>query len=510
MKKFLIILLFAVFSLYGYSQFAAVIGGTNPIYEEEIPYDETNRYINAINGNNAWSGTHPDTAWKDIDKVNSYVWSPGDSCFFAGNMIYRGQISNPEDGSSGNHLVFTICPYGSQIKPILTTAINESSTGDWADQGSNIYWNSDAAFTVDVGALHFQNGTIGKKEATVGAVGAQGDFFYDYDNNRVVMYSAGNPAIVYTDIECAINTEIFAGGSSDYITIDGLAFKWGGRHGIVWNSATNDINIFNCDILYMGGCENYEGAGFLLGNGIEFYTNNYTNISILRCYFYQIFDAATTFQYATTDVDLNNIYMNGNIFVDCRYAHELAWGPTGQIDVFHFNNNTCYFNIDDTYIWQPSLRWSLGQASQFTFYEGLNASGSDIKVKNNIFYYNNMSGVETAGIRYNFSVLTANVDIDNNQYYSDDSFTGDHCLGNASGVEKYTIADWRLVTTTPDLNGYNSDPDFKNPITNFRVGPGSDAVDSGDITGLSEYETDHEGVDVGDPPNIGALETTED
>ncbi|KKL82449.1 hypothetical protein LCGC14_1984660, partial [marine sediment metagenome] len=473
-------------------------------------YDNTNWYWDATNGDDAKSGHHPDSAKQTISALNAGSFSPGDTIYFKFGEIFRGQIDNPEDGSSGNHVVFTTkSGFGTGDKPIITTAINESSTGDWVAQGGNIYWNSDGAFTIDVGTLIFNDGSIGKKESSVGNVNAQGDFFYDYGNNRVVMYSVGNPATVYVDIECAVNTVIFQGDASDYITIDGLAFKWGGRHGIGWNTTSgNNITIKNCNIEYIGGCENYEGAGVMLGNGIEFYSGDYTDILVEKCYFYQIFDAAFTTQYPDGGEDLNNIYVNGNVFVNVRYGLELAWDTDGEIHTFHFNNNTLW--RDNDYVFGPNNRWSGSgwQAGLITFYSAQNASNTDVDIYNNIMYYENISGIASSGTRYNFFPLPAHIDIDNNLFYSPDAFSGDHCLGNASGVEKYTLGSWQAASGTPDLNGYNSDPIFKNPITNFRVGSGSDAVDGGET--VAEYTTDYEGVAVGTPPNIGAIETTED
>ena len=514
MKKFLTILLFAAFSLYGYSQFAGVIGSTNPVYEEIIDwtYDESNRYINSTTGDDGNSGTHPDSAWETISKVNSYVWTPGDSCRFAGNMIYRGQISNPEDGSSGNHVVFTIDPYGSEVKPIITTAIDESSTGDWANQGGNLWLNEDANFTgvnYNVGNLISNGVSIGYNRADEADVDDTiGEFFYDTGDDDLLVYCTDNPATYWGSVDVAINSSIVAGGSSDYITYDGLAFNWVGRHGISYNSATNNITIKNCDFNIIGGSENYDGAGFQLGNGIEFYVNDYTDITVERCLFNEIFDASITQQYAAAGLDLNNIYMHGNVFVNVRYALELAWGTDGEIHDLHFNNNTCW-RYDD-YVFKPDNRWSHTnwQAGFVTFYDQHNAANTDVDIYNNIFYYENIPGIYSSGFRYNFAELLSHVDVDYNLYYSPDAFENDHCLGNASGVEKYTLGTWQAVTTTPDVNGYNSNPDFYNPTTSFRPSVVSDAVDGG--VAVTEYTTDYEGVPVGTPPNIGAIETTED
>ena len=489
-----------------------------------IDYDPTNRYVDATDGKDANTGTHPDSAWQTISKVNSYTWSAGDTCYFDGNEIYRGQISNPEDGASGQHVVFTISPYGSSVKPIITTAIDESSTSDWAEESPNLWLNEDANFT---GANYNVGNIILRTTATSDAISVGynreleadvndtiGEFFYDTGDDDLLVYCTSNPATYWgamaipdnNYINIAINSSIVDGGSSDYITYDGLAFNWTGRHGISYNAATNDITVKNCDFNIIGGSENYDDADFQLGNAIEFYTNNYTDIIITGCKFYQIFDASITPQYAAAGLELNNFYINSNLFIEVRYAFEFAWGVLGEAHIIHFNNNTCYRTSN--YVFKKDNRWStsLEQMGFVTFYAEQNAANTDVDIYNNIFYYEDLTNIASAGVRLNFWPWPAHITCDYNLYYSPDAFSGDHCLGNYSGSEKYTLSSWQSDPDQDD-NGYNSDPDFKNPITNFRVGPG-DAVDGG--IAVAEYDYDYEGVEVVDPPHIGALETTED
>ncbi len=489
-----------------------------------IDYDPTNWYVDATDGDDGFSGHHPDSAKQTISAVNSISFSAGDTCYFDGDEIYRGQISNPEDGASGNHVVFTISPYGSSVKPIITTAIDESSTSDWVDQGGNLWLNEDALFT---GANYNVGNIILRTTATSDAISVGynreleadvndtiGEFFYDTGDDDLLVYCTSNPATYWgamaipdnNYINIAINSSIVDGGNSDYITYDGLAFNWTGRHGISYNAATNNITVKNCDFNIIGGSENYDGAGFQLGNGAEFYTNNYTDITITGCKFYQIFDASITPQYAAAGLELNNFYINGNLFIEVRYAFEFAWGVDGEAHTIHFNNNTCYRTSN--YVFKKDNRWStsLEQMSFVTFYAEQNAANTDVDIYNNIFYYEDLTNIASAGVRLNFFPWPAHIDCDYNQYYSPDAFSGDHCLGNYSGSEKYTLGAWQS-SPGMDSNGYNSDPDFKSPITNFRVGPG-DAVDGG--VAVAEYDYDYEGVEVVDPPHIGALETTED
>lgn len=477
--------------------------------EGEIDYDATNYYFaNAPEGDNANHGNSTYYPKETISAVNGLALTPGDSVFFKKGDLFEGQINNPEDGSGATPVVFT--SYGTGERPILTTSFVESETGDWTEESTNKWLNEDANFggsNYNVGNLYFNDVSIGYNRKSEAAVDDTiGEFFYDTGTDDLLVYCISNPATYWGNIRIAINSVMFNGDAGDNITIDGLAFKWGGRHGVVWNTTAADtIEIRNCDFIKIGGSENYDAAGFQVGNAIEFYSGDYMDIVVENCYFEDIFDASVTSQYPSAGEDLTRWYVHGNVFFNTRYAFELAWGTDGEIHTLHFNNNTCLRN--DDYIFSRDNRWSIAteQAGFVTFYNAQNAVNTDVDIYNNIFYYENVTGFASAGVRYNFFPLPAHIDIDYNLYYSPDAFTGDHCLGNASGVEKYTLGTWQAASGTPDVNGYNSDPDFQSMPTNYRPSSGTDAIDGG--IAVTEYTTDFEGVAVGSPPNIGAYET---
>ena len=326
------------------------------------------------------------------------------------------------------------------------------------------------------------------------------------------MYSVGNPATVYGDIEVVLGenaVECWDGES--YLVFDNLAIMRAGRHGFSWaNTNASNIIFRNLTMKWMGGMEENGEAGYRLGNGIEVINATFTDFLVEKCIIEQVYDAAVTPQFPGTDDYVENFFVNGNIFINCRYAFEFSWDDAGNsyAESIHFNNNTCWQDTDMRF--HGNERWGApnAESSQVTFYDEGGAGSSDIQIKNNIFYGEAVTALTTAGVRYNFYPQPAWIDTDYNQYYSPDAYTGTHALGVSSGSLKYNLGDWQASTGNPDLNGYNSDPDFKNPTTNFRPGSGSDAVDGG--VAIAEYTTDYEGVDVGTPPNIGALETTED
>ena len=69
-------------------------------------------------GNNAASGLDDDNAWETIAKVNSFAFSPGDSCFFNRGDTFTGTLTPSTSGSSTQYITFGA--YGTGDLPIIT------------------------------------------------------------------------------------------------------------------------------------------------------------------------------------------------------------------------------------------------------------------------------------------------------------------------------------------------------------------------------------------------------
>jgi hypothetical protein len=101
-------------------------------------------YYVSQGGNDNNSGTSISSPWRNISKVNSRSYSPGDQILFERGGVYRGSIVINQSGTSGNPII--ISSYGTGEKPILmgsTTPTNwiQHQGSIWKTQVSSRVWN---------------------------------------------------------------------------------------------------------------------------------------------------------------------------------------------------------------------------------------------------------------------------------------------------------------------------------------------------------------------------------
>ena len=77
----------------------------------------TAHYVDAVDGNDANSGTSPSSPWKSLAKVNATTFGPGDRILFRAGRAWSGGLYPKGSGVSGN--LITIDLYGGTVKPIL-------------------------------------------------------------------------------------------------------------------------------------------------------------------------------------------------------------------------------------------------------------------------------------------------------------------------------------------------------------------------------------------------------
>ena len=495
--KYSLIILPAIISLVSLSHYHCILKAPS---NEAV--DISNWYF-ANDGRDRHQGHSPDNPKQSISELNSLTLEPGDTVFLKCGNTWREKLVPLTSGTDGMPIVFT--SFGKGSKPMISRSVPANNTDNWTNVDRNLWIYDNAAFTVDVGNLIFNDDSVGIKERSLGNLDTQGDFWYSYSDNTLTIYSIGNPASVYGNIECALGENaIQLWDGQDYLTFDGSAIQTAWRPGIsaANNKATNII-VRKCDFEWCGGMESYEGAGYRLGNGIEFFNMTATDILVEKCYFKEIYDAGVTPQFPNTNDSLINFFVNGNLFIDCRYAFEFSWNQNGNsfAESVHFNNNTCYTTTGG---FGSGQRWDGNTYTQIIFYDNGGSGSNDIQIKNNIVYVDSTEGQVSKCIAFHFFPLPDWIDIDYNLYYSSQSFEDNHWLGSASGIHHYSLSSWQTASGSPDGNGYNSDPLLINAPTNLRVNPASEAVDKG--VSFVEYTTDYDGTAVSNPPNIGAYE----
>lgn len=77
----------------------------------------TTYYVNKTDGDDSNSGTEPDDAWRNLNKVNSTTFDPGDQILFRAGDTWTGQLHPKGSGKPEKPII--IDKYGSGSKPLI-------------------------------------------------------------------------------------------------------------------------------------------------------------------------------------------------------------------------------------------------------------------------------------------------------------------------------------------------------------------------------------------------------
>lgn len=463
-------------------------------------------------GNDAASGLSDALAWETITKVNSFADAPG---FSPGDIIKfrKGDTWNisdnspdfsfyPNSGTGAGDVTVTSYTTGSSLKPIIKCSVT-TNTG-WSNISGNIWQNSNALFVVDVGNILFNGGTsIGVKKQAVGSLTSQGDYWYDFVNNRIRMYSVGSPSIFYSDIECLLNYNLVEitsyKGNTSYITFDGISFQRTAAHAIK-GEPTDHITIMNCDFSFIGGADLYGDYTTRFGNAVEFYGSASHN-TIIYCTFYEIYDSGITNQdLSSGSPTVTYMSYHHNLFRNMEWPLEycLTGGSTVHNHIYFEHNTIINAGGQMTH----TQRWN-GQYSAHIMFWGSDVAVTNGYIRNNIFRQDN--GINNAGAWH--SIV---------QYGStDDGFTIDYNLFDLALVDAdiytglwpvyvdcKTLANWQ-GTSGKDAHSIEGDADFTTDYSDLHILTTSDAKYKGVNCG---YSVDFDGIALASPPSIGAYE----
>ena len=146
----------------------------------------SNYYVDNVNGNDSNNGFTTFSAWKSINKVNSFSFSKGDSILFKRGGVWRGQIL-PKSGTSEGNITYTA--YDTGAKPLFLGSVNIKNINLWVNEGNNI-WRTNQTFSIDVGNIIFNNDSIcGVKKWTAAQLLKQGDFWWDKTSSKTLEFT---------------------------------------------------------------------------------------------------------------------------------------------------------------------------------------------------------------------------------------------------------------------------------------------------------------------------------
>ena len=157
----------------------------------------TTYYIDASSGKESNAGTSITSAWKTINKVNNFDFSPGDSILFKNGETWKEVLNFPSSGSPSAPIV--IGSYGNGPLPIITgrdvyQGWNNPAT--WMDSGNNLWYREQS--------YNPQRLWINGKEVLRNEVGDSLDgarYMWAWENSRLYVYSVSNPATSFSLME---------------------------------------------------------------------------------------------------------------------------------------------------------------------------------------------------------------------------------------------------------------------------------------------------------------------
>ena len=383
-------------------------GGGGSTYNPAPPniVDEGITYYISNSGNDLNDGKSEEKPIKTIARLNAIFLYPGDKVLFKSGDVWRLPVNipgiQPADG-----VVYG--SYGNGNKPLLLASVEANSESDWVEEteGSNI-WRYAPLIQTEVGNIIFNN------EASVGVIAlkksdlnTQGEFYYDHisqwTGNYTYLYSLGNPALLYTNIELALEKDIFNmhDGQHD-ILIENLDMRYTSYNAIDLHQTYN-ISIKNNYFSYIGGGisgqEDIFGTTSRWGNGIEVWEDNH-DILIENNTFNQIYDQSIGIEGSAENGAYYqyNIMFRNNVISNTEgcwifFQSDFNLNNPGIIDSILKNltikHNTCY---DTGNTWANGQRYgnSIGKCFWLGGMDGtLTENGKDIIVKDNICYLNN-------------------------------------------------------------------------------------------------------------------------
>lgn len=306
-------------------------------------------YVDSVSGkpeNDGLSELTPKSSYREIDI------QPGDTILFKAGSVYRDAIQSP-NGEEGKIIKYDM--YGEGDKPLFLGSVNLHDKALWTETKDKNIWACSYEFKSDVCNLIFN----GDKECGVLAweyedLNEQGKWHFTLmgylangqkplpehiaaAGNTLYLYSEGNPAEVYSDIECAVYGYRCLLAGSRYVEFNNISGKYSGVHAYA-QSMVKCVTIRNCEFRFIGGCVWDRIQRIRFGNGLEIWEYG-EDVTLENCYFDEVYDSCTTHQGFKNENPCVRINIINNIFKNYGMA---AYELRDKIAFdTHFDGNVC-------------------------------------------------------------------------------------------------------------------------------------------------------------------------
>ncbi|HAH23620.1 MAG TPA: hypothetical protein DCL77_07670 [Prolixibacteraceae bacterium] len=432
-------------------------------------------YYVSNSGSDSNNGQSENNSWQTLARVNSASLAAGDSVLFHSGDSWFGQLV-PKSGSSSARITYGA--YGTGNKPLIHAAITKMSTGDWVDQGSNI-WRSSSTYSTEIGNILFNGSVCGMRKYSDGALTAQGHFYYNTSTDYITLYSKGNPASYYSDIKLLSVAILVKINDKSNINVKDLNLSFTGGYSVVGDGVSG-ITLSNLTMIWIGG-QTYSGE-VRKGNAVEFW-NNCQNALVEKCTVGEVFDAGLSNQ--GDNATQKNITYRKNIIYHCEYSYEYFL-PEGETSNILFENNTC---VDAGLGWGHSQRPN--PSGRHIRIAGTPSNTNNFVVRNNIF----CNAVDVLNYTRSIEGLEDRFTFNYNAFYQ----TLSSNLAQIKMVYYPTFSAYQSATGW-ESNSSNKDPLFVDAANHdYRLASNSPCIDAGDPSSAKDAN--------GTRSDMGALES---
>ncbi len=331
----------------------------------------TTYYLDATNGNDFNSGTSPEKAWKNIKKLISFKFKPGDKIAFKRGEVFRGYFIVSSSGEKNKPIIFT--SYGEGKLPVITSMVELPGSkieDNFKKEKQKNLWSFNLPF-------HPQRIMLNNKEVLRAGYSEKeidGEkIFWFWKDKKLYLYSRRNPASEYESIKVNLRYETILLKDKHDIIFENIAIEGGNGYSIAIRGCY-DIIVRNCEI----GAYGRMGIQIMDNNVDGRYISSH-DILVEKC----LIDSKLRFHYPapSTRGSIDGVYLNNGAY-NCiiRDNHIKDWGHTGiNIVALHPLNPGVYNN---------KFYNNLITGEDISYSRGIGVDGIEGKAHHNEFFYN--------------------------------------------------------------------------------------------------------------------------
>jgi len=174
------------------------------------PAQSATYYVDAKNGNDTNGGNSPESAWKSLEKINTFQFQPGDSILFKRGETWREQLNFPSSGTEGRPIVLDA--FGSGTLPILSGA-DAVPPAAWSASPTANIWQANVATEPNVVIF---DGAKGSKQTALENLKQPTDWFWSA--GTLFVAATGNPGLTFA------NSGVESGARPSAINLSGKSY----------------------------------------------------------------------------------------------------------------------------------------------------------------------------------------------------------------------------------------------------------------------------------------------